>query len=275
MLPILRVLMNGETVAGLGRAIVAEQRLGVQARRQLPTRCGRSRPATTGAGRAAGLKEGDVLTSPARAEPGKRLRALADPRRRRRPVTCRTAAGGRAGHRAAPAAAVRIYAASTAACSLLPTHPVCADRGDLRLHVRPGVDRQLRAVLPGILLRQGRDPRRQRHPPKALRSRPAHPDRLLRPARAPATSPAGWCRTRRACRTASRPCSARRIQEPIKAALAFGFALWFDWQLTLFIVLFGAADVRDHQEVRQEDAPRQPQGAAVARPPCSARSRRR
>jgi ABC-type multidrug transport system fused ATPase/permease subunit len=29
------------------------------------------------------------------------------------------------------------------------------------------------------------------------------------------------------------------IQEPIKAALAFGLALWFDWQLTMFIVLFG------------------------------------
>jgi ABC-type multidrug transport system fused ATPase/permease subunit len=29
------------------------------------------------------------------------------------------------------------------------------------------------------------------------------------------------------------------IQEPIKAAMAFGLALWFDWRLTMFIVLFG------------------------------------
>jgi ABC-type multidrug transport system fused ATPase/permease subunit len=29
------------------------------------------------------------------------------------------------------------------------------------------------------------------------------------------------------------------IQEPIKAAMAFAVALWFDWHLTLFIVLFG------------------------------------
>jgi len=29
------------------------------------------------------------------------------------------------------------------------------------------------------------------------------------------------------------------IQEPIKAAMAFGLALWFDWHLTLFIILFG------------------------------------
>jgi ABC-type multidrug transport system fused ATPase/permease subunit len=29
------------------------------------------------------------------------------------------------------------------------------------------------------------------------------------------------------------------IQEPIKAAFAFGLALWFDWRLTMFIVLFG------------------------------------
>ena len=29
------------------------------------------------------------------------------------------------------------------------------------------------------------------------------------------------------------------IQEPIKAAFAFGLALWFDWHLTMFIVLFG------------------------------------
>jgi ATP-binding cassette, subfamily B, bacterial MsbA len=29
------------------------------------------------------------------------------------------------------------------------------------------------------------------------------------------------------------------IQEPIKAAMAFGVALWFDWHLTLFIVFFG------------------------------------
>ena len=62
---------------------------------------------------------------------------------------------------------------------------------------------------------------------------------LLRPAGARATSPAGSCRTAQGCRTASRRCSARRIQEPIKAAFAFGLALWFDWQLTLFIVLFG------------------------------------
>ena len=29
------------------------------------------------------------------------------------------------------------------------------------------------------------------------------------------------------------------IQEPIKAAFAFALALWFDWHLTMFIVLFG------------------------------------
>ena len=29
------------------------------------------------------------------------------------------------------------------------------------------------------------------------------------------------------------------IQEPIKAAMAFAFALWIDWHLTIFIVLFG------------------------------------
>jgi ABC-type multidrug transport system fused ATPase/permease subunit len=29
------------------------------------------------------------------------------------------------------------------------------------------------------------------------------------------------------------------IQEPIKAAMAFALALWFDWRLTMFIVLFG------------------------------------
>jgi len=31
------------------------------------------------------------------------------------------------------------------------------------------------------------------------------------------------------------------IQEPIRAAMAFAMALWFDWRLTLFIVLFGPA----------------------------------
>ncbi|MEZ0267137.1 MAG: ABC transporter ATP-binding protein, partial [Phycisphaerae bacterium] len=29
------------------------------------------------------------------------------------------------------------------------------------------------------------------------------------------------------------------IQEPIKASMALGLALWFDWQLTMFIILFG------------------------------------
>ena len=51
------------------------------------------------------------------------------------------------------------------------------------------------------------------------------------------------------------------IQEPIKAALAFGLALASSWKLTLFIVLFAPVMVADHQEVRQEDAPGQPQGA--------------
>ena len=81
----------------------------------------------------------------------------------------------------APAAAAVVPAPSAATSpARMPDRPGLGDRRRLRRHRCAGGRRQRREVLPGILLRQGRDPRRQRHPPAALRPRAARPDEPLR-----------------------------------------------------------------------------------------------
>ena len=225
MLPILRVLMNGETVHVWAGRVVAEQRLGVNlADDPDSVRVDRVSP---GSAADAGLKTGDVLGSSAV------LGVLADPAKRQADLEV----SGRAVTVSLPELAW-YQSAFYRAASSLPAHPVAA------IAVIFGV--MFALALLGNTVRFYQEYYSDKAGILAVNDiRRKLYDHVLH-------IPVGFFGLRGTSDVTSRLVQdaqglqdgfktvlGQTIQEPIKAGFAFGLALWFDWQLTMFIVLFG------------------------------------
>jgi ABC-type multidrug transport system fused ATPase/permease subunit len=225
MLPILRVLMNGETVQTWAGRVVAEQRLHVNLNDDPETvRIDRLDP---GPAADAGLKKGDTLGNSAT------LATLADPTNQQatlnvsgRPVTIELPQlkwyqssfyGAASAMPANPVAAIAVVFGFMFALALIGNF--------VRFYQEYYSDKA------GILAVN--DIRRKLydhvlHIPIGffgLKGTSDVTSRLVQDAQG--------------LQDGFKTVLGQTIQEPIKAAFAFGLALWFDWQLTMFIVLFG------------------------------------
>jgi subfamily B ATP-binding cassette protein MsbA len=237
MLPILRVLMSGETVQDWSGRIVAGERLGARLS-DSTDKVLLGKVDAKGAAAAAGLKEGDVLTAAAEGKPEQTLAAIAEPTTGTLQLTRH-----RPGEQGASATVTLpplkwYYAAFYRACGVIPVHPVGAIAAVFGVML-------LLAVV-GNFVRFYQEYFSDKAAILAVNDiRRKLYDHVLH-------IPVGFFGLKGTSDVTSRLVQdaqglqdgfktvlGQSIQEPIKAALAFGLALWFDWQLTMFIVLFG------------------------------------
>jgi ABC-type multidrug transport system fused ATPase/permease subunit len=225
MLPILRVLMNGETVKVWAGRVVAEQRLNVSLSDD--SEAVRVDAISPGPAMDAGLKKGDVIGSSGA------LANLADPAKRQATVNV----NGRTLTVALPES--KWYqSAFYRAASMLPDNPVAAIAVVFGIMFALGLIgnfvrfyQEYYSDKAGILAVN--DIRRKLydhvlHIPIGffgLKGTSDVTSRLVQDAQG--------------LQDGFKTVLGQSIQEPIKAAMAFALALWFDWRLTMFIVLFG------------------------------------
>ena len=225
MLPILRVLMNGDTVKVWAGRIVAEQRLNVKLADD--TESVRVDAVAAGAGADAGIKKGDVLGASAV------VGSLADPAKRQATVSI----DGRVVTISLPELKW-YYSAFYRTASVIPNNPVAAIAVVFGVMFSLGLIgnfvrfyQEYYSDKAGILAVN--DIRRKLydhvlHIPLGffgLKGTSDVTSRLVQDAQG--------------LQDGFKTVLGQSIQEPIKAAMAFGLALWFDWRLTMFIVLFG------------------------------------
>ena len=123
MLPVLRVLMNGETVQVWSGKLVVEHRLGLKLA-DTPDKVLIDHVHHEGAGAQAGLQQGDLLNSGADTE--KTLASMAEPAATTAKVRVNRAAGGSGDATVALPHLEWYYGAFYRGCGLLPRHPVKA-----------------------------------------------------------------------------------------------------------------------------------------------------
>jgi subfamily B ATP-binding cassette protein MsbA len=237
MLPILRVLMSGETVQAWSGRIVAAHRLDAKLA-DSPEKVLIDHVSHKGPAAAAGLKQGDVLTAGPDARLDQTLAALANPAAIRAQVLLfRPGQQGGTVNLTLPPLEW-YYAAFYRACDVIPVHPVWAIAAVF------GVMLFLAVV--GNFVRFYQEYFSDKAAILAVNDiRRKLYDHVLH-------IPIGFFGLKGTSDVTSRLVQdaqglqdgfktvlGQSIQEPIKAALAFGLALWFDWQLTMFIVLFG------------------------------------
>jgi ABC-type multidrug transport system fused ATPase/permease subunit len=235
MLPILRVLMSGETVQTWAGRIVAEQRLGVKLA-ESPDKVLVDHVHHDGAAARAGLRAGDLLTLPG-ADAERTLAALCDPAAQN--VALQVTRGtAQEPVVLAPPPTKSYQNVFLRAAGLLPRHPVWA--------IAAVMGFMFALALVGNFVRfyqeyfsdkaailSVNDIRRKLydhvlHIPVGffgLKGTSDVTSRLVQDAQG--------------LQDGFKTVLGQTIQEPIKAAFAFGLALWFDWRLTMFIVLFG------------------------------------
>jgi subfamily B ATP-binding cassette protein MsbA len=242
MLPILKVLMSGETVQAWAGRIVAEHRLELNLA-DTPDKVLIVRAHHTGDGAKAGLKDGDVLSTAGESDTDKAektLAALADPAAATATLSVeRPGHPGQGGTIAIPLPPLKWYfAAFYRGCDLLPRNPVGAIGAVLgflfllslfgnfvRFYQEYFSDK---AAILAV-----NDIRRKLydhvlHIPIGffgLKGTSDVTSRLVQDAQG--------------LQDGFKTVLGQTIQEPIKAAFALGMALWLDWQLTMFIILFG------------------------------------
>lgn len=244
MLPILKVLMSGESVQDWAARLVVEHRLNLSLA-DAPDKILIVRAHHNGAGAEAGLKDGDLLLSPAatgsdtdKAE--KTLEALANPSassialtidRPAQPLLDKT--------KTIPLPPLKWYfAAFYRACAIIPQNAVGAIAAVMAVMFALGlvgnfvrfyqeyfsdkaailaVDDIRRKLYDHVL-----------HIPVGffgLKGTSDVTSRLVQDAQG--------------LQDGFKTVLGQTIQEPIKALMALGLALWLDWQLTMFIILFG------------------------------------
>jgi subfamily B ATP-binding cassette protein MsbA len=237
MLPILRVLMNGETVQTWSGRLIAEKRMEIKLA-DTPDKVLVDHVHHDGPGGKAGLKQGDLLTGGGDTE--KTLAMLADPAATSATVTMQRPAHPEQGGdvRVALPKMEWYYGAFYRGCNLLPHHPVKAIAAIF------GV--MFALALLGNFVRFYQEYFSDKAAILAVNDiRRKLYDHVLH-------IPIGFFGMKGTSDVTSRLVQdaqglqdgfktvlGQTIQEPIKAAFAFGLALWFDWQLTMFIVLFG------------------------------------
>src|SRR5258706_5493703 len=237
MLPILRVLMNGETVQTWSGRLIAEKRLEIKLA-DTPDKVLIDHVHHDGVAAKAGLKQGDLLTGGGDAE--RTLAMLADPAATSATITMQRPAHPEQGGdlRVALPKLEWYYAAFYRACDLLPHHPVKAIAAIF------GV--MFALALLGNFVRFYQEYFSDKAAILAVNDiRRKLYDHVLH-------IPIGFFGMKGTSDVTSRLVQdaqglqdgfktvlGQTIQEPINAAFAFGLALWFDWQLTMFIVLFG------------------------------------
>ena len=243
MLPILKVLMSGETVQTWAGRLVVEHRLGVSLA-DAPEKVLVLRAHHNGAGATAGLKDGDLLGTPAEGsdteKAEKTLAAIADPSVSSVTVAVdRSATPRQGGGVSIPLPPLKWYFAGFyRACSLVPRNPVWA------IAVVMGVMFSLGLI--GNFVRFYQEYFSDKAAILAVNDiRRKLYDHVLH-------IPVGFFGLKGTSDVTSRLVQdaqglqdgfktvlGQTIQEPIKAAFALGLALWLDWQLTMFIILFG------------------------------------
>jgi subfamily B ATP-binding cassette protein MsbA len=237
MLPILRVLMSGETVQAWAGRIVAGHRLEVRLG-DSPEKVLIDHVSHKGPGAVAGLKQGDVLTAGPDSKADQTLAAIADPKTNEVRLTLTRPGESARGVEVALPPLEWYYAAFYRGCSVIPTQPVWAIAAVF------GVMLFLAVV--GNFVRYYQEYYSDKAAILAVNDiRRKLYDHVLH-------IPVGFFGLKGTSDVTSRLVQdaqglqdgfktvlGQSIQEPIKAALAFGLALWFDWQLTMFIVLFG------------------------------------
>jgi ABC-type multidrug transport system fused ATPase/permease subunit len=239
MLPILRVLMNGETVQTWSGRLVAEHRLNVKLA-DTPEKVLIDHVHHEGAAGRAGLKQGDLLSLSGGEDAEATLAALADPGMSEAKVAVQRPAHPEQGGQfvvALPALEWQ-YAKFYGACQLLPRHPVKAIAAIFVV--------MFALALLGNFVRFYQEYFSDKAAILAVNDiRRKLYDHILH-------IPVGFFGLKGTSDVTSRLVQdaqglqdgfktvlGQTIQEPIKAAFAFGLALWFDWQLTMAIVVFG------------------------------------
>lgn len=238
MLPMLRVLMSGETVGVWAGKIVAEQRLGVKfadaTDKLLIVKVSPGSAADT-----ANLKPGDTIAVPSAADkPRAALDAILASDRSSAVLDVRHVDGSAAAATVTLAPLPWYYRAFYGGAALLPENPVWAIAAVLGVMFSLGIIGNFvrfyqeyfsdKAAILAV-----NDIRRKLydhvlHIPIAffgLKGTSDVTSRLVQDAQG--------------LQDGFKTVLGQTIQEPIKAAFAFGLALWFDWRLTMFIVLFG------------------------------------
>jgi ABC-type multidrug transport system fused ATPase/permease subunit len=237
MLPILRVLMSGETVQAWSGRIVAAERLGAKLA-DSSEKVLVDHVSHKGAAATAGLKQGDVLVAGTDAKPEQTLAAIGDPAAKSVALTVYRPGQPSSGLTIELPPLKWYYAAFYRGCSVIPVHPVGAIAAVF------GV--MLLLALVGNFVRYYQEYYSDKAAILAVNDiRRKLYDHILH-------IPVGFFGLKGTSDVTSRLVQdaqglqdgfktvlGQSIQEPIKAALAFGLALWFDWQLTMFIVLFG------------------------------------
>jgi ABC-type multidrug transport system fused ATPase/permease subunit len=235
----LRVLMNGETVQTWSGRLVAEHRLNVKLA-DTPDKVLIDHVHHEGAAGRAGLKQGDLLSLSGGEDAEATLAALADPGMSEAKVAVQRPAHPEQGGQivvALPALEWQ-YAKFYGACQLLPRHPVKAIAAIFVV--------MFALALLGNFVRFYQEYFSDKAAILAVNDiRRKLYDHILH-------IPVGFFGLKGTSDVTSRLVQdaqglqdgfktvlGQTIQEPIKAAFAFGLALWFDWQLTMAIVVFG------------------------------------
>jgi len=236
MLPILKVLMGGEPVQVWTGRMMVEKRLGVTLNDSRET-LGVYSVGKNASAEAAGLKAGDELRVGTTDGVKATVAALADPSARLAEVQI-TRAGGTI-TKAIPLPELPwYYALLQRGTNLLPEHPVWAIACILGVMFTLGIVGNIvrfyqeyfsdKAAILAV-----NDIRRKLydhvlHIPVGffgLKGTSDVTSRLVQDAQG--------------LQDGFKSVLGQSIQEPIKASMALGLALWFDWQLTMFIILFG------------------------------------
>jgi ABC-type multidrug transport system fused ATPase/permease subunit len=235
MLPVLRVLLSGETVQTWAGRIEVEHRLGVKLA-ETPDKVLIDHVHPDGTAARAGLKQGDVLTAGTDTE--QTLRTMVDPSATEARVRVdRATEAGREVTVAMPPLEW-YYRAFYRACDLLPRHPVkaiaaifvvmflLAALGNFVRFYQEYFSDKAAILAVNDIRRKLYD--HVLHIPVGffgLKGTSDVTSRLVQDAQG--------------LQDGFKTVLGQTIQEPIKAAFAFALALWFDWHLTMFIVLFG------------------------------------
>jgi ABC-type multidrug transport system fused ATPase/permease subunit len=237
MLPILRVLMNGDTIQAWADRIIVEQRLGLKLVDD-PKELRVARVNDDGVASAAGIKGGDAIAILPSTGVAGDLEMLARPQSESIPLMV-THPSGQWVNPVVNLPPTRWYfAAFYRGAAILPTHPVRAIAAVFAF--------MFVLALVGNVVRFYQEYFSDKAAILAVNDiRRKLYDHVLH-------IPVGFFGLKGTSDVTSRLVQdaqglqdgfktvlGQTIQEPIKAAFAFGLALWFDWQLTMFIVLFG------------------------------------